>query len=159
MPNPSTIRRQAKRFKEIGSVKNRKVNRRRHVLTEETLDEIGQRNWTEIRVSVWEQRQYADPLVGKPTSQGRERQPSLAARSIWEALYIWKCYSTSASVWMQSHMARSRLTCHHFMTFSPRIGLKNPSCPYCDQSIATLRDFYFTLICHIVSIDLLCQLL
>ena len=40
MPNPSTIRRQAKRFKDKGSIKNRKVNRRRHVLTEETLDEI-----------------------------------------------------------------------------------------------------------------------
>ena len=43
MPNPSTIRRQAKRFKETGSIKNRKVNRRRHVLPEETLDEIGER--------------------------------------------------------------------------------------------------------------------
>ena len=43
MPNPSTIRRQAKRFKETGSVNNRKINRRRHVLTEETLDEIGER--------------------------------------------------------------------------------------------------------------------
>ena len=43
MANPSTIRRQAKRFKETGSVKNRKVNRRRHVLAEETLDEIGER--------------------------------------------------------------------------------------------------------------------
>ena len=43
VPNPSTIRRQAKRFKETGSVKNRKVNRRRHVLTEETLDEISER--------------------------------------------------------------------------------------------------------------------
>ena len=43
VPNPSTIRRQAKRFKETGSVKNRKVNRRRYVLTEETLDEIGER--------------------------------------------------------------------------------------------------------------------
>ena len=40
MPNPSTIWRQAKRFKETGSVKNRKVNRRHHVLT---LDEIGER--------------------------------------------------------------------------------------------------------------------
>ena len=40
MPNPSTIRRQAKRFRETGSVKNRKVNRRLHVLT---LDEIGER--------------------------------------------------------------------------------------------------------------------
>ena len=40
MPNPNTIRRQAKRFKETGSVRNRKVNRRRHVLTEETFDEI-----------------------------------------------------------------------------------------------------------------------
>ena len=43
MPNPSTIRRQAKIFKETASVQNRKVNRRRHVLTEETLDEIGER--------------------------------------------------------------------------------------------------------------------
>ena len=43
MPNPSTIRRQAKIFKETGSVKNRKLNRRRHVPTEETLDEIAER--------------------------------------------------------------------------------------------------------------------
>ena len=43
VPNPSTIRRQAKRFKETGSVKNRNVIRRRHVLTEETLNEIGER--------------------------------------------------------------------------------------------------------------------
>ena len=43
VPNPSTIRRQAKIFKETGSIKNRKMNRRRHVLTEEILDEIGQR--------------------------------------------------------------------------------------------------------------------
>ena len=87
MPNPSIIRRQAKRFKETGSVKNRKVNRH-HVLTEETLDEIGERNWTEITVSVWEQRQYADQLVGKQASQGCEWQPSVATHSIWEALYI-----------------------------------------------------------------------
>ena len=37
---PSTIRRLAKRFKETGSVKNRNVNRRCHVLTEETLNEF-----------------------------------------------------------------------------------------------------------------------
>ena len=43
VPNPSTIRRLAKRFKETGSVKNGKVNRRRHVLTEEILDENGKR--------------------------------------------------------------------------------------------------------------------
>ena len=43
MPNPSTIREQAKGFKETGSVKNRKINRRRHVLKEETLDDIVQR--------------------------------------------------------------------------------------------------------------------
>ena len=43
VPNPSTITRQAKRFIETGSVKNRKVNRRSHVLTKETLDEIGER--------------------------------------------------------------------------------------------------------------------
>ena len=43
VPNPGTIRRQAKRFKVTGSIKNRKVNCRRHVLTEETLDETGER--------------------------------------------------------------------------------------------------------------------
>ena len=43
VPNPSTIRRQAKRFKETGPVKNINVNRRRHVLTEQTLDDIGER--------------------------------------------------------------------------------------------------------------------
>ena len=43
MSNPSTIRRQAKRFKETGSIKNRNVNRRHHVLKEETLDYIGER--------------------------------------------------------------------------------------------------------------------
>ena len=48
VPNPSTIRIQTKIFKETGSVKNIKVNRRRHIFTEETLDEIGERNWTEI---------------------------------------------------------------------------------------------------------------
>ena len=40
---PIKIRRQAKRFKETGSVKNIKVNRRRHFLKEETLDEIAER--------------------------------------------------------------------------------------------------------------------
>ena len=35
VPNPRTIRRQAERFKETGSVKNKTVNRRHHVLTEE----------------------------------------------------------------------------------------------------------------------------
>ena len=43
VPNPSTIRRQAKRFKETGSVKNRNINRRRHVLIEEMLYAIGER--------------------------------------------------------------------------------------------------------------------
>ena len=43
MHNPSTIRKQVKRFKETGYVKNRKVNHRCQVLTEETLDEIGDR--------------------------------------------------------------------------------------------------------------------
>ena len=43
VPNPSTIWKQAKRFKETGSVKNKKVNHRSHVVTEETLDEIGER--------------------------------------------------------------------------------------------------------------------
>ena len=33
-------------------------------------------NWNEITVSVWEQRQYDTPLVGRQASQGRERQLS-----------------------------------------------------------------------------------
>ena len=37
--------------------------------------------------SVWEQHQYDAPLAGRQASQGRERQPSVAALSIWEALY------------------------------------------------------------------------
>ena len=85
VPNPSTIMRQAERFKEMGPVKNRKVNRRRHVLTEETLDEFGEKNWTEITEWV-----FADPQGCRPI-QGRERQPSVATRSIWEALYIPRC--------------------------------------------------------------------
>ena len=43
VPNPSTIRGLAKRFKETGSVKNSKVNHRRHVLTEEILNETVER--------------------------------------------------------------------------------------------------------------------
>ena len=45
------------------------------------------RNRTEITVSVWEHRQYDVLLDGRQASQGRERQPSVAVRSIWEALY------------------------------------------------------------------------
>ena len=45
-------------------------------------------NWTEITVSVWEQRQYDAPLGSRQASQGCKWQPSLAAHSIWEALYI-----------------------------------------------------------------------
>ena len=43
VPNPSTIRRLAKRFEATGCVKNRNVNPRRHILKEETLDDIGER--------------------------------------------------------------------------------------------------------------------
>ena len=43
VPNPSTIRELAKRFKETGCIKNRNVNPRRYVLKEETLDDIGER--------------------------------------------------------------------------------------------------------------------
>ena len=43
MPIPSTIRRQTKIFQETGPLKNRNVNHRRHVLTEETFDKIGER--------------------------------------------------------------------------------------------------------------------
>ena len=43
VPNPSTIRGLAKRLKETGCVKNRKTNPRRCVLTEETIDETGER--------------------------------------------------------------------------------------------------------------------
>ena len=42
-------------------------------------------NWNSI-VNVWEQRQYDAQLAGRRVIQGRERQPSVAARIIWEAL-------------------------------------------------------------------------
>ena len=38
-------------------------------------------------MSVWEQRQYNAALAGWQASQGSKRQPSVAAHSIWEALY------------------------------------------------------------------------
>ena len=43
VPNPSTIRGLAKRFKETGCIKNTNINPRHHVLKEETLDDIGER--------------------------------------------------------------------------------------------------------------------
>ena len=71
VPNSSTIRRQAKRFKETGSVKNRNVNRQHHVLTEETLDEIRERNnWNNI-VSVWEQHHLTAGWEAKAASNSR----------------------------------------------------------------------------------------
>ena len=111
VPNPSTITRQAKIFKETGSVKDRKVNRRRHVLTEETLDEIDERNWTEITVCVWEQRQYGNPLVRRPGSQCRERQPSVATHSIWEALYYFKTFIFSTKYCHNTWTYRKLFTC------------------------------------------------
>ena len=39
------------------------------------------------RVSVWKQRHYDGPLTGQRARQGRERQPSVCARSIWITLY------------------------------------------------------------------------
>ena len=39
-------------------------------------------------MSVWEQHQYDAPLAGWQASQGREQQVSVAALSIWEALYL-----------------------------------------------------------------------
>ena len=41
-------------------------------------------------MSVSEQHQYDAPLVGWHARQGQERQPSVAARTIWEALHIVK---------------------------------------------------------------------
>ncbi|KAJ4447010.1 hypothetical protein ANN_08998 [Periplaneta americana] len=43
VPSAKTIRRLANKCKETGSVNNRKINRKRSVLTEEKLDEIGER--------------------------------------------------------------------------------------------------------------------
>ena len=104
VPNPSTIRRQAKRFKGTGSVKNRKVSRRRHVLTEETLDEIGERNWTEITEWVFRSSVSMRTRLsaGRPPNQGRERQPTVAAHSIWEDLY--NCQYTNISGFSKSPM-------------------------------------------------------
>ena len=50
-----------------------------------------------LTVSVWEQRQYDTPLAGRQAIQGRERQPYVAARSIWEAAFC-KKYATILSL-------------------------------------------------------------
>ena len=44
------------------------------------------------RVSVWKQRHYDGPLSGQRASQGRERQPSVCAHSIWMTvvLLVWQ---------------------------------------------------------------------
>ena len=77
MPNPSTITRQAKRFKETGSVRNRKVNRRLHVLTEETLDEICERleHTTQKRLS-------QEPGVSVSSVQRATKLPKLRIRIV-----------------------------------------------------------------------------
>ena len=48
-------------------------------------------------MSVWEQRQNNAPLAGWPASQGRERQPSVAAGGILEALCFKKSYLRTTS--------------------------------------------------------------
>ena len=55
-------------------------------------------NWAEITVCVWEQLKYDAPLAGRQASQGREQQPSVAARSIWMTLYFGtgRCHETLA---------------------------------------------------------------
>ena len=40
------------------------------------------------RASVGKQRHYDGPLTGQRARQGRERQPSVCARSIWMTLYF-----------------------------------------------------------------------
>ena len=111
VPNPSTIRRQAKRFKETGSIKNINVNRRRHVLTEETLDEIGERNWTEITERVFGSSisMQTSLSASRPASQGCERQPPVATHSIWEALYLGK-----SELWFQLYQCQKENV--HFCT-------------------------------------------
>ena len=39
-------------------------------------------------MSVWKQRHYDGPLIGQQASQGRKRQLSVCAHSIWMTLYI-----------------------------------------------------------------------
>ena len=88
VPNPSIIRTQAKRFKGAGSVKNRKVNRWHQVLTEETLDEIGERNWTEKRSECLRAAAVWCPVKRRAGQARRERQPSVAAPNMWMTLYV-----------------------------------------------------------------------
>ena len=49
VPNPSTIRRQAKRFKERGSVKNRNANHRRHAVAYPEIGSKGGQNIFDTR--------------------------------------------------------------------------------------------------------------
>ena len=62
------------------------------------------------RASVWEQQLYEAPLGGGPASQGRERQPSVAARSIWMTLYLIIKFAISTSSWL-SYIRRTWSSC------------------------------------------------
>ena len=54
------------------------------------------------RVSVWEQRQFLAPWGGGLARRGRERQPSVAAHSIWMTLYvIHNTHFSSLNLWFQ----------------------------------------------------------
>ena len=134
------------------SIKNRKVNRRRHVLTEETLDEIGERNWTEITVSVWEQRQYADLLVGKPASQGCEQQPSLAAHSTWEALYYLIIGAIPLTVSHNYRYCRNSSSLFSTSTFSLIFLLSSNIRSEGSIAIVKIFDFDFFMIFHSTSL-------
>ena len=82
LPNPSTIRRQAKRFKETSSIKKRKVNHRRRVLTEETLDEIGER------------LEHPPPKISKIFITGNWRMYK-EQQNYWNYIYVLWIYTRS----------------------------------------------------------------
>ena len=62
------------------------VTRRGFIYMDRCVHKISGITLTEKQSDVCEQRHYEAPLGGGSASQGRERQPSEAARSIWITL-------------------------------------------------------------------------
>ena len=59
---------------------------------------------------VWKQRQSDGPPTGQRASQGRERQPSVCARSIWMTLYLKNLQIFSLNIAMCSEIVFSLCT-------------------------------------------------
>ena len=80
-------------------------------------------------------RQCVDPLVGKQGSQGHERQPSVAAHNIWEALYM-KEYEKFGNFMTLKRRERI-LQLDHAPGYSTRDMTQHFHIPFCFSAMIT----------------------